>query len=101
MAAYRFFDNYSVDWQAIMAPHWHQTEQPMSALPVVLCLQDTTELDSNGQRASGLGLLSYEAQRDVPEPHLPGHARARNAGHHRRLDVGARKKRTRPARAAG
>lgn len=24
MAAYRFFDNDSVDWQAIMAPHWQQ-----------------------------------------------------------------------------
>ena len=50
MAAYRFFDNDSVDWQAIMAPHWQQTQQRMAALPVVLCLQDTTELDFNGQR---------------------------------------------------
>ena len=27
---------------------------------VVLCIQDTTELDFNGQEASGLGPLSYE-----------------------------------------
>ncbi|MBG6223447.1 hypothetical protein IWX79_004423, partial [Janthinobacterium sp. CAN_S1] len=65
MAAYRFFDNNSVDWQAIMAPHWQQTAQRMAALPVVLCLQDTTELDFNGQRAFGLGPLSYEAQRGM------------------------------------
>jgi len=65
MAAYRFFDNASVDWQAILEPHWQQTEQRMADQAVVLCLQDTTELDFNGQRACGLGPLSYEAQRGM------------------------------------
>jgi hypothetical protein len=65
MAAYRFFDNDSVDWQAILEPHWQQTEQRMAEQSVVLCLQDTTELDFNGQQASGLGPLSYEAQRGM------------------------------------
>ena len=37
----------------------------MAALPVVLCLQDTTELDFIGQGAFGLGPLSYEAQRGM------------------------------------
>jgi hypothetical protein len=37
----------------------------MAAQPVVLCLQDTTELDFNGQQAKGLGPLSYEAQRGM------------------------------------
>ncbi len=32
---------------------------------VVLCLQDTTELDYNGQAMTGLGPLSYEAQRGL------------------------------------
>src|SRR6218665_1441812 len=32
---------------------------------VVLCLQDTTELDFNGQSIEGLGPLSYEAQRGM------------------------------------
>jgi hypothetical protein len=32
---------------------------------VVLCLQDTTELDFNGQTIKGLGPLSYEAQRGM------------------------------------
>lgn len=30
---------------------------------VVLCIQDTTELDFNGQKTAGMGPLSYEAQR--------------------------------------
>jgi len=37
----------------------------MRAYPVVLCLQDTTELDFNGQGIAGLGPLSYEAQRGM------------------------------------
>lgn len=65
MAAYRFFDNDSIDWRAIMAPHWQQTQQRMAEQSVVLCLQDTTELDFNGQGAIGLGPLSYEAQRGM------------------------------------
>ena len=65
MGAYHFFGNDSVDWRAIMAPHWQQTQQRMAAEPVVLCLQDTTELDFNGQGAIGLGPLSYEAQRGM------------------------------------
>ena len=65
MGAYRFFDNDSVEWQDILAPHWQQTKQRMAVQPVVLCLQDTTELDFNGQGAIGLGPLSYEAQRGM------------------------------------
>ncbi|WP_040776319.1 IS4 family transposase [Massilia timonae] len=65
MAAYRFFDNDGVDWRAILEPHWQQTEQRMAEQSVVLCLQDTTELDFNGQQARGLGPLSYEAQRGM------------------------------------
>jgi hypothetical protein len=65
MAAYRFFDNDSIDWRALMAPHWQQTQQRMALQPVVLCLQDTTELEFNGQSAFGLGPLSYEAQRGM------------------------------------
>lgn len=65
MAAYRFFDNENVDWRAILEPHWEQTTQRMARQSVVLCLQDTTELDFNGQQAQGLGPLSYEAQRGM------------------------------------
>lgn len=31
----------------------------------MLCIQDTTELDINGQSIAGLGPLSYEAQRGM------------------------------------
>jgi Transposase Tn5 dimerisation domain/Transposase DNA-binding len=65
MAAYRFFANDSVDWHALMQPHWQQTQRRMHGQAVVLCLQDTTELDFNGQDALGLGPLSYEAQRGM------------------------------------
>ncbi len=65
IAAYRFFDNDEVEWEAILEPHWRQTERRMAAYPVVLCLQDTTELDFNARRVTGLGPLSYEAQRGM------------------------------------
>jgi len=47
---------------------WHRigsVRRRASAHPVVLCLQDTTELDFNGQAITGLGPLSYEAQRGM------------------------------------
>ena len=65
IAAYRFFDNEEVEWATILEPHWRQTQQRMAAHPVVLCLQDTTELDFNGRSTAGLGPLSYEAQRGM------------------------------------
>lgn len=37
----------------------------MAAHPVALCVQDTTELDFNGQQIAGLGPLSYEARRGI------------------------------------
>lgn len=64
-AAYRFLAQDDIEWEAILAPHWRSSEERMRAHPVVLCLQDTTELDFNGQRIAGLGPLSYEAQRGM------------------------------------
>ena len=65
IAAYRFFDNEKVQWHAILEPHWLQTQKRMQTHQVVLCLQDTTELDFNGQETIGLGPLTYEAQRGM------------------------------------
>lgn len=65
VAAYRFFDNAGVDWRAILEPHWQQTQRRMDAEQIVLCLQDTTELDFNGQQARGLGPLTFEARRGM------------------------------------
>lgn len=64
-AAYRFFGSDSVDWQDILQPHWESSRLRMAEHPVVLCLQDTTELDFNGQGIVGLGRLSYAAQRGM------------------------------------
>jgi len=69
-AVYRFFDQAREDkrglgWQTILAPHIAQTEARMRQHAVILCLQDTTELDFNGQGIAGLGPLSYEAQRGM------------------------------------
>lgn len=62
LGAYRFFDNDKVSWEGILRPHIECSVARMAAHPVVLCIQDTTELNFNGQQASGLGPLSYEAQ---------------------------------------
>jgi hypothetical protein len=65
MAAYRFFNNEEIDWRAILSAHTDCARTRMAAHEVVLCIQDTTELDFNGQDASGLGPLNYEAQRGM------------------------------------
>ncbi len=64
-AAYRFLAQEKLEWSGILRPHWERTEQRMRAHSVVLCVQDTTELDFNGQVIEGLGPLSYEAQRGM------------------------------------
>ena len=64
-AAYRMLENERCDWREILGAHSQCTMQRMAALPVVLCLTDTTELDFNGQTITGLGPLSFEAQRGM------------------------------------
>jgi hypothetical protein len=64
-AAYRFFAQDKLEWADIMEPHWQSSAERMRASDVVLCLDDTTELNFNGQDIAGLGPLSYEAQRGM------------------------------------
>lgn len=64
-AAYRLLGNEAIEWADILTPHLNCTMQRMAPHPVVLCIQDTTELDFNGQTITGLGPLSYEAQRGM------------------------------------
>lgn len=64
-AAYRLLADDDIGWADILAPHLARTHERMAAQPVVLCIQDTTELDFNGQAIAGLGPLSYEAQRGM------------------------------------
>jgi hypothetical protein len=63
--AYRLLRQETFDWLDLLHPHRQCTAQRMAPHPVVLCIQDTTELDFNGQQIDGLGPLSYEAQRGM------------------------------------
>ena len=64
-AAYRLLDNDQVDAEALLNPHWQQTEHRASKCSIVLCVQDTTELNFHQRQIPGLGRLSYEAQRGM------------------------------------
>lgn len=65
MAAYRFVGNDAFEWHDIMQAHWQRTHDRMSGESVVLCVDDTTELDFNGQEIEGLGPLNYETRRGM------------------------------------
>src|SRR6516162_6875970 len=55
-AVYRLLDEPDVTFDALMQPHWQQTRQRMESLPLVLLVQDTTDLDfSHRGKMSGLG----------------------------------------------
>jgi Transposase DNA-binding len=55
-AAYRFLQNGKVSYEALLRPHVEQTRAASGQLPVVLLIQDTTELDYQAHRqTSGLG----------------------------------------------
>lgn len=44
-AAYRLLDNPAVEWREILDVHTQRTVERMVGQPVMLCIQDTTELD--------------------------------------------------------
>lgn len=55
-AVYRLLDEPDVTFDALMQAHWQQTRQRMDSLPLVLLVQDTTDLDfSHRDKMSGLG----------------------------------------------
>jgi hypothetical protein len=65
-AAYRLLDNPATEWREILNVHTTQTVERMAGQPVVLCIQDTTELDFTSQPGIiGLGRLSYEARQGL------------------------------------
>lgn len=64
-AAPRFRAGEEYDWLDLLGPHRQCTPVRMAGHPVVPCLQDTTELDFNGQGIAGLGPLSYGAKRGL------------------------------------
>ena len=55
-ATYRFLQSAQVSYEALMRPHLLQTREQCEQQPVVLLVQDTTELDYQPHRqTSGLG----------------------------------------------
>ena len=52
-------------WEEVLTAHAQASQARIREHAVVLCIQDTTELDYNGQAMSGLGPLSFEAQRGL------------------------------------
>jgi hypothetical protein len=65
-AAYRFFANASITPEAILAPHRQATLGRMVGQPVVLLVQDTTQLDySTHTDVTGLGVLQTQRQRGL------------------------------------
>lgn len=65
-AAYRLFDNDKISAQAVLEPHYACTAKRMEGHPVVLCVQDTSEMDYTGKKdIQGLGPLNYETRRGL------------------------------------
>lgn len=61
-AAYRFFDNASIAPQDILQSHVEATYRRFAAVPVVLAVQDTTEVNwSRHPATQGLGPLGHTA----------------------------------------
>ncbi|NBV29204.1 IS4 family transposase [bacterium] len=49
-AAYRFFNNPKVSKEMILAPHAQATRERMKSHPVVLCVEDTSFINHDGQK---------------------------------------------------
>jgi hypothetical protein len=65
-AAYRFFNNEKVTPEKILAPHQEATLQRVRQHPVMLCVEDTSELDFTSKpKTQGLGPLNYEFTRGI------------------------------------
>src|ERR1043166_759926 len=61
-AAYRFFDNAAIDPHNLLASHVDATLARLTPVPLVLAVQDTTELDWTAHPATtGLGPLTHPA----------------------------------------
>jgi len=63
-AACRFFENRRVTYEHVLQPHRQATLQRMAMHPIVLLVQDTTEVDVTrpNERMKGAGPLSDESQ---------------------------------------
>lgn len=66
-AAYRFFDNAKATYTKILEPHAAQTRERVRAHPVVLCVQDTSELELTRpqQQVVGVGPLAEASRQGI------------------------------------
>lgn len=66
-AAYRLFDNEKVDFQKVLQPHIDATRRRVADQPVVVLVQDTSELDLTRpeQQVAGAGPLDGGSRRGV------------------------------------
>jgi hypothetical protein len=64
-ATYRFLSQDKLSWTDILEPHWRCSVERVRTCEIVLRIQDTTELNFNGQAIAGLGPLSSEVQRGM------------------------------------
>jgi hypothetical protein len=81
-AAYRLLSNEAIDPQAIQQPHRQVTRQTCAAHPVLLCVQDDTQLTFNGRseikglsplgQGRGQGLMQHTTLAVLPEGGLLG-----------------------------
>ncbi len=63
-ALYRLLDEPDVTFAALMQPHFEQTRQQATCSPVVLLVQDTTDIDlSHRRKISGVGQIGNERGR--------------------------------------
>jgi hypothetical protein len=63
-ALYRLLDEPEVSFAALIQPHLHQTREQANASPVVLLVQDTTDIDlSHRHKISGVGQIGNERGR--------------------------------------
>ncbi len=66
IALYRLLDEPDVTFEALMQPHWQQTREQVAAHPVVLLVQDGTELDlSRHHTMTGLGPIGKGTTRGL------------------------------------
>src|SRR5258708_33143733 len=65
-ALYRWLDEPDVTFAALMQPHFQQTREQATSSPVVLLVQDTTDIDlSHRHKISGVGQIGNERGRGV------------------------------------
>lgn len=92
-AAYRFFENEKTSFEDVLQPHCDATRKRMKAQPVVLVVQDTTEVDVTRpeQVVAGSGPLDGGSRRGALLHIACLHSRRSTAGNRVREGLGARR----------